>query len=272
MVQGSRYLAKWKSLLFSQLMQTQDKDNPDLLFGTRAVIEAVRAGREINKIMVQKGLNNELFHELRNELKGTDILIQFVPPEKLQRLTRKNHQGVIGFVSPVSYVSIEDLLPGVFESGKTPLLVMLDRITDVRNFGAICRTAECMGADAVIIPSRGGAQITSDAVKTSAGALNRLPVCREDNLKKTIHYLAASGVKVVSCTEKAEKELADCAFNSPLCIIMGSEEDGISGEYLKLSDERVKIPMVGNIASLNVSVATGMILYEVTRQRNLETV
>lgn len=248
-------------------MEYNDKDNPDLLFGTRAVIEAVRSGREINKIMVQRGLNNELFNELKNELRGSEIQIQFVPSEKLNRLTRKNHQGVIGFVSPVSYSRIEDLLPIVFEEGRVPLFVILDRITDVRNFGAICRTAECMGADAVIIPSRGGAQITSDAVKTSAGALNRLPVCKEDNLKKTIHYLAASGIKVVSCTEKAELELSGSDLTVPLCIIMGSEEDGISGEYLKLSDERVKIPMAGSIASLNVSVAAGMMLYEVTRQR-----
>ncbi|MBX7093585.1 MAG: 23S rRNA (guanosine(2251)-2'-O)-methyltransferase RlmB [Flavobacteriales bacterium] len=249
------------------MMNYEDKEISDLIFGTRAVIEAVRSGKEINKIMVQKGLSNDLFNELKNELKGMDVTLQFVPIEKLNRLTRKNHQGVIGFISPVTYHKVEELLPGVFESGKVPFLLMLDRVTDVRNFGAICRTAECMGIDAVIIPSRGGALITSDAVKTSAGALHRIPVCKEDNLKKTIHYLSASGLRVVSCTEKAEKQLDQIDYSDPLCIIMGSEEDGISGEYLKLSDEKVKIPMIGNIESLNVSVAAGMIMYEAVRQR-----
>lgn len=248
-------------------MSQQDREISDLVFGTRAVIEAVRSGKEINKIMVQKGLQNDLFNELKNELKGMEIPLQFVPPEKLNRLTRKNHQGVIGFVSPVTYHRIEDLLPGIFESGQTPLLLMLDRITDVRNFGAICRSAECMGVQAVIVPSKGGALVTSDALKTSAGALHRIPVCREDNLKKVIHFLSASGIRIVSCTEKAERQLYESDLTVPLCVIMGSEEDGISGEYLKLSDDKLKIPMIGNIESLNVSVATGMILYETTRQR-----
>lgn len=250
-------------------MNHNDREISDLVFGTRAVIEAVRSGKEINKIMVQKGLQNDLFNELRNELKGLEIPLQFVPIEKLNRLTRKNHQGVIGFVSPVTYHRIEELLPGIFESGDVPLVLILDRVTDVRNFGAICRTAECMGVHAVVVPSKGGALITSDAVKTSAGALHRIPVCREDNLKKTIHFLSASGLQIVSCTEKADKELYQTDYTRPTCIIMGSEEDGISGEYLKLSDERVKIPMIGNIESLNVSVAAGMILYETTRQRVL---
>jgi 23S rRNA (guanosine2251-2'-O)-methyltransferase len=162
-------------------------------------------------------------------------------------------------------------LPGVFEKGKVPLLLMLDRVTDVRNFGAIARTAECMGVDAIIIPSRGGAQVTSDAVKTSAGALHRIPVCREDNLKKTLHFLNDSGLEIVACTEKTEKNLDAIDMTAPCCIIMGSEEDGISGEYLKLSKHKVRIPMLGNIESLNVSVATGMILYEATRQRILKS-
>lgn len=248
-------------------MNQREKDIEDFVFGTRAVIEAIKSGKEINKIMVQKGLSNELFAELREELKGSDVPLQFVPIEKLNRLTRKNHQGVIGFVSPAHYYKIEEILPGIFEQGKVPLLIILDRITDVRNFGAICRSAECMGVDAVIVPSRGGALITSDAIKTSAGALHRLPVCREDNLKHTIHYLSASGLQVVSCTEKADDLLSQTDFTAPTVIIMGSEEDGISPEYVKLSDHKVKIPMAGNIASLNVSVATGMVLYEVTRQR-----
>ncbi len=242
-------------------------ENQDLIFGIRAVIEAIRSDKVVNKVLVQRGLQNELFNELRNTLRETDIPLQFVPPEKLQRITRKNHQGVIAFTSPVAYHRVEDLLPQVFEAGRVPLLLMLDRVTDVRNFGAICRTAECMGVDAVIVPSRGGALVTSDAIKTSAGALHRLPVCREDNLKDVIAYLSDSGLQVVACTEKSDKPLASVTFEQPTLLIMGSEEDGISGEYLRRAHHKVKIPMSGNIESLNVSVACGMLLYEVVRQR-----
>ena len=250
-------------------MGQRDTEHTDFIFGTRAVIEAVKSGKEINKIMVLKGLSNELFSELKSELKNLDIPFQFVPPEKLDRLTKKNHQGVIGFVSPAHYYKTEEILPGIYEKGKTPLFMILDRVTDVRNFGAICRSAECMGVDAVIVPTRGGALITSDAIKTSAGALHRLPVCREDNLKHTIHYLSASGIQIVACTEKSDDLISSVDFTIPTAIILGSEEDGISTEYLKLSDKRVKIPMIGEIASLNVSVAAGMMMYEVTRQRLL---
>lgn len=247
--------------------KNRNENKDDIIFGTRAVIEAIRSGKEVNKVMVQKGLSNELFAELKEELKGTDIPFQFVPPEKLNYITRKNHQGVIAFVSPANYHKLENILPQLFEEGKNPLLLMLDRVTDVRNFGAICRSAECLGVHAVIIPSRGGAQITSDAVKTSAGALLRIPVCREENLKETIEYVSGSGLQIVSCTEKTTNTIDSVDLSQPTLIIMGSEEDGISGEYLKRSDHKVKIPMSGEIESLNVSVATGIILYEAVRQR-----
>lgn len=239
----------------------------DMIFGIRATIEAIRAGKEINKIIIQKGLQGELFKEFKNEMSGMEHLVQLVPIEKLNRITRKNHQGVISFVSPVTYYSIEEIVPKIFEEGKNPLLLILDRVTDVRNFGAICRSAECLGVDAVIIPSRGSAAINADAVKTSAGALHTLPVCRENNLKHTIDYLLESGIQVVGCTEKGSEDVENCDFSPPTAIIMGSEDEGISPEYLKKCNARIKIPMTGKIESLNVSVATGIILYEVIRQR-----
>lgn len=242
-----------------------NQDN--LIFGTRAVIEAVNAGKEIDKIILQKGLSNQLFSELRKAIQGKDIPLQFVPPEKLNRLTSKNHQGVVAFVAEVTYYEVEDMLAQVYEKGKVPLVLILDRVTDVRNFGAIARSADCAGVDFIIIPSRGAAQINADAVKTSAGALNRMPVCREENLKQTIDYLKESGLQIIACHEKTDKYHFNADLTKPTAIIMGSEENGISSEYLKRSDMQVKIPMVGNIASLNVSVASGIILFEAVKQR-----
>jgi 23S rRNA (guanosine2251-2'-O)-methyltransferase len=242
-------------------------EDEKLIFGTRAVIEALDAGKEIEKILLQKGLSNQLYNQLRQALRGQTIPLQFVPPEKLSRLTKSNHQGVIAYLTEITYYSTEDLLPEVFEKGKTPFLLMLDRITDVRNFGAIARSAECAGVDFIIIPSRGAAQINGDAIKTSAGALHRLKVCREDNLKKTIDYLKESGLQIVACHEKTEDSIYDADLTKPSVIIMGSEENGISNEYIKKSDMQVKIPMPGEIASLNVSVATGIILFEAVKQR-----
>lgn len=245
-----------------------NEDNlENLIFGTRAVIEAINAGKEIDKIIIQKGLSNQLYSELRKAIKDLDIPIQIVPPEKINRITSKNHQGVLAFVSQITYYDVEDVLADVFEKGKTPLVLILDRVTDVRNFGAIARSADCAGVDFIIIPSRGAAQINADAVKTSAGALNRMKVCRVDNLKNTIDYLKESGLQIIACHEKTESYHFNADLTKPTAIIMGSEENGISSEYLKRSDMQVKIPMVGNIASLNVSVATGIILFEAVKQR-----
>jgi 23S rRNA (guanosine2251-2'-O)-methyltransferase len=238
-----------------------------MIFGTRSVIEAIRAGKDLDKVMVQKGISNELFRELRLALAEKEIPFQFVPSEKMFRLGDKNHQGVVAFLSEVVYQKAENLLQGIFEKGKNPLLLILDRVTDVRNFGAIARTAECAGVDAIIIPSRGSAQINGDAVKTSAGALHKIPVCREDNLKSTIQFLKDSGLKIVACTEKTDRMMYEEDLSGPMCIIMGSEENGVSPEYLKMCDGRAKIPMQGSIESLNVSVSTAVIIYEVIRQR-----
>ena len=243
------------------------KEKSNFIFGTRTAIEAIRAGKEVDKIFIQKGLNNELFAELRKLIADGNIPHQFVPIEKLDRITGKNHQGVICFLSEITFYNIENLLPGIYEKGTVPLLLILDKVTDVRNFGAICRTAECSGVNAIIIPTRGSAQINADAVKTSAGALQLIPVCREDNLKNTIIFLKESGVQIVACTEKTDDDYYSLDFTQPTAIIMGSEEDGISGEYLKLCDHKAKIPLLGEIQSLNVSVACGVLLYEVVKQR-----
>ncbi|MFN5149142.1 MAG: 23S rRNA (guanosine(2251)-2'-O)-methyltransferase RlmB [Flavobacteriia bacterium] len=238
----------------------------DLIFGVRAVIEAVKAEREINKILIQKGMNKDLFTELKNALIGKNFQLQFVPVQKLDGLVDGNHQGVIAYVSPIEYQTIEPLVEALIEQGKKPLVLVLDRITDVRNFGAIARTAECQGVDAILIPSKGSALVTADAVKTSAGALNRIPVCKTNSLKDSLFYLQQCGMRIVSCTEKSKIPLYEVNLRGSVAIILGSEEDGITSDLLNLSDIKAKIPLRGEIASLNVGVAAGMVLYEKTRQ------
>lgn len=243
------------------------QEEQEMIYGTRAVIEALRAGRELERLFVQRGLHNSLFRELQDELNEHGVHYQLVPREKLDRLTRQNHQGVVAFLSSLEYHQLGLLVPELFRQGKVPLLLILDRITDTRNLGAIARTAEGAGVHALVVPSRGSAMINADAVKTSAGALHHIPVCREDNLKASIDFLKDAGIKVVACSEKTSMEARDGDFTSPLAIIMGSEENGVSHEYLKRCDEVVKLPMYGEVSSYNVSAATAMILYEVMRQR-----
>ncbi len=239
----------------------------NIIYGIRPIIEAVKSGKEIDKILIQTGLNNELYFQLRKLINEFKIPFQYVPVKKLNRITSKNHQGVICFISNIVYHNIENLLPGIYEDGKLPLLLILDRITDVRNMGAIARTAECAGVDAIIIPEKGSAQINSETIKASAGSLYKIPVCRCKNLKNIIEYLKESGVQIIAATEKADNYYTSANFTKPTAIIMGSEENGVSGEYLKRSDFKVKIPILGDIESLNVSVATGVILYEAVNQR-----
>lgn len=238
------------------------KENIDFIFGIRAVIEAIRADKEINKIMIQKGMDKELFLELKKATSGKNFNLQFVPIEKLNKLTRSNHQGVIALISPIAYFSTEYIMEKLISEGKSANLLMLDRITDVRNFGAIARSAACLGVDAIIIPKKGGVSVTADAVKTSAGALNMMPICKEDYLQDTLLLLEQYGVKIIACTEKTEQLIGEVDFSGSTCIVMGSEEDGISPEILKYCKERAKIPLVGKIASFNVSVAAGIVLYE----------
>ena len=239
----------------------------DLIFGIRPVLEAISAGKEVDRVLLQKGLRSELFQELFQQVKELDIPLQVVPIDRLNRITRKNHQGVIAFISQISYHKLELVMPGVYESGKTPLVLILDHITDVRNFGAIARTAECSGVDAIVIPSKGAAAINEDAMKTSAGALHLIPVCRTDRLEDALKFLKDSGLKIVAATEKASIEYDEEDLSVPLAIVMGSEDLGVSVPLLKISDSLVKIPQAGEIGSLNVSVAAGILLFETLRQR-----
>lgn len=243
-------------------------EKDEFIYGTRAVIEAINTGKNIEKVFIKTGLNNELYQQLLSLIRENEIAFQFVPIEKINRITRKNHQGVLAFISPIEYTNIEMLLPMLFETGKIPVLLILDQITDVRNFGAIARSAECAGVHAIIIPEKGMARIGADAVKTSAGAIHHIPICKVNNLYKTILYLKDSGIRIIAATEKADKIYTEGNFNSPLAIVMGSEESGISQQILNNADEKLKIPLLGNIESLNVSVSAALMMYEVVRQRN----
>jgi 23S rRNA (guanosine2251-2'-O)-methyltransferase len=237
------------------------------VFGIRAVIEAIEAGKEIESLMIQKGISGDLFRTLRKLIEDKEIKYQYVPVEKLNRICKGNHQGVFAYISPISFYQVEDIIPFVFEKGEVPLLLLLDRITDVRNFGAIARTAECAGVHAIVVPLKESAAIHADAIKTSAGALFKIPVCRVPSLKKTIQYMQESGLQVVACTEKNDNNLYNIDLTAPTAIVMGSEEDGISEDVLRIVEHYAKIPMLGEIESLNVSVAAGVVLYEAVRQR-----
>ncbi|MCK4663769.1 MAG: 23S rRNA (guanosine(2251)-2'-O)-methyltransferase RlmB [Bacteroidales bacterium] len=245
------------------------KSTSEICFGIRAVEETIKAAKEIEKVFIKNGLRGELFNKLFVTIKELNIPFQFVPVEKLNRITRKNHQGIIAFISPVIFCNIENLVPQVYEKGEVPLFLILDSISDVRNFGAIVRTAECAAVNGIIISTKGSAQINSDSMKTSAGALNNMPICKSNNLKTTISFLKNCGIQICAATEKSDKIIYSADFNLPLAIIMGAEDKGIKKELLDLSDMLVKIPIFGNIESLNVSVAAGIILYEVLRQRNV---
>jgi 23S rRNA (guanosine2251-2'-O)-methyltransferase len=245
-------------------------EKSEMIFGVRAVIEALEAGKEIDKILVKKDIQSELSRELFAALKGKLIPVQRVPVERINRITRKNHQGVVAFISAITYQRVEDVVPFLFEQGKNPLMVMLDGLTDVRNFGAIARTCECAGVDAVIIPAKNSVTVNADAIKTSAGALLTLPVCREQNLTATIKFLKESGFKIVAATEKGDYDYTRANYADPVCIIMGAEDTGVPYEHLSLCDEWIKIPMRGKIESLNVSVAAGVLIYEAVKQRGFD--
>ena len=240
----------------------------DYIYGSRAIIEAIENDRPIDRILIKKGLQNELYHQVFNLIKQNRIPFQFVPVERINRITRKNHQGILAFLSPVEFYNIRDVLPGLYEQGIEPFLLILDQITDVRNFGAIVRSAECAGVNAVIIPERGMARVGADAVKTSAGALHHVVICRESNLVSAVSYLKNSGLKTVAANEKANTLYTQSKMNVPLAVVMGSEERGVSKTILELVDEQIQIPILGKIGSLNVSVAAALIIYEAVRQKN----
>lgn len=237
------------------------------IFGIRATIEAINAGKSIDKVFVQKGLRGDLIQELEQLLRKESISTSYVPAEKLNRLTKKNHQGVVAQIAPVAFHNLDDLVLNVVESGTVPLFLILDQISDVRNFGAIIRTAECTGVSGIIVQKKGGAPLNADAVKTSAGAIFNIPICKVDHIKDAIFHMQASGIKVIAATEKTDNLLYDVSFIEPCAIVMGSEGDGINPSALKIVDEKAKLPILGAIDSLNVSVACGAFLYEVVRQR-----
>lgn len=240
----------------------------DYIYGLRPVIEAINAEKEIDKIFVSKDLRGDLAAELNRLLRARrDIVVQRVPVEKLNRITRRNHQGVIAILSAVTYLRLDDLVPQLYEDGRLPFLVALDGITDVRNFGAIARTAECAGADALVIPMRGSVSVGGDAVKTSAGALTYLPVCRERNLAGALRFLKNNGYQVVAVSEKADVSYTTAGYTGSVVLVMGAEDVGISPEVMAECDTRVSLPMFGHIGSLNVSVAAAVMMYEVVRQR-----
>ena len=238
-----------------------------MIFGIRAVAEAISAGKEVDKILIRKDLSGELAGELFEMLRGSNIVVQRVPQEKLNSITRKNHQGVIAFISPINYQPIEEIVASLYEQGKVPFIIVLDHLTDVRNFGAIARTAECARVDAIIIPSKGSVSVTADAVKTSAGALMNIPVCRVQSLYNCVKYLKDCGLQIMGASEKSNINYTDADMTTPLALVMGAEDKGISTEILSLTDTTVSLPQYGKIASLNVSVAAGVMIYEVLRQR-----
>ena len=234
----------------------------NMIFGLRAVIEAVEAGKDIDKIFIRRELGGNLAKELYEKIRPLEIPVQRVPLEKLNRLTMKNHQGVVAFLSSITYHDITTLIPTIYEEGKTPFIVVLDGVTDVRNFGAIARTCECAGVNALLVPAHRAAAANADAIKTSAGALHTLPVCRTENLEKAVKFLKDSGLKIVCVSEKAGKNFKQEDYNSPLALVLGAEDIGISPEILKHADTKVSIPILGKIQSLNVSVAAGIVIYQ----------
>lgn len=240
-----------------------------LIYGTHSLLEALEAGKEIDKIFIRRGLKTEETQRILALARERIIPVQSVPVEKLDRITSRNHQGILAFLAEIEYTALEQLIPLLYEEGRMPFFVILDGITDVRNFGAIARTAECAGADAIIIPDRGSVSVTGDAIKTSSGALHRLPVCRVTSIPQTIRTLQQNGIKVVTASEKASTLYTEESLTPPIAIVMGNEEIGPSEETLRLSDSLARIPQVGNIGSLNVSVAAGIMLYEVVRQSHI---
>ncbi|MDO1499790.1 23S rRNA (guanosine(2251)-2'-O)-methyltransferase RlmB [Winogradskyella maritima] len=238
------------------------------IYGIRAIIEAIKAEKSIDKVFLQKGLRGDLFGELEALTRSENINTSYVPIEKLQRLSKGgNHQGAVAQIAPITFVEIEDLMLQASESDKAPLFLLLDQLSDVRNFGAIVRTAECTGVTGIIIQKKGGAPINADAIKTSAGAIFKIPICKVDHIKDAIYHMQASNIKVIAATEKATSTVYDVSFKEPCAIIMGSEGRGINPSVIKAADELAKLPILGSIESLNVSVACGAFLYEAVRQR-----
>jgi len=242
-------------------------DKTQYIYGIHAVLEAIEAGKDIDKILLSKTLNDETAREINDRARQLRVPVQRVPVQKIDRITRRNHQGVLAMLAAVTYYRVEDLVPQLFDNGENPFIVVLDGVTDVRNFGAVARTCECAGVSAIVIPDRESVSVNADAVKTSAGALNYLPVCRERNLVNAVKLLRDSGFKIVGTSDKKQLTYTQADYTGPVAIVLGAEDKGISPEIMKLCDTQVLIPEFGHINSLNVSVAGGIMIYEVVRQR-----
>ena len=242
-------------------------DKTQYIYGIHAVLEAIEAGKDIDKIFLSKTLNDETAREISDKARQLHVPVQRVPVQKIDRITRRNHQGVLAMMAAVTYYRVEDLVPQLFDEGENPFIVVLDGVTDVRNFGAVARTCECAGVSAIVIPDRESVSVNADAVKTSAGALNYLPVCREHNLVNAIKLLRDSGFKIVGTSDKQQLPYTQADYTGPVAIVLGAEDKGISPDIMKLCDTQVLIPEFGHINSLNVSVAGGIMIYEVVRQR-----
>jgi 23S rRNA (guanosine2251-2'-O)-methyltransferase len=239
----------------------------DFIFGLRPVIEAIESGQTIDKVLVKKGLTGDLVKELYKAIADNNVPMQHVPVEKIEQITKKNHQGVLAFLSAVEFSDIDAIVSDVFSEGKNPFIVVLDQITDVRNLGSIIRSAECAGAHAVLVPTKGSARIGGDTVKTSAGALYHIPLCRTDSLPNQLKNLKRSGLQIICASEKTEEKYYNVDFTQPLVLVMGSEEFGITPDILRLGDSFARIPILGKVQSLNVSNAASVLMFEVVRQR-----
>ncbi|SFD91981.1 23S rRNA (guanosine(2251)-2'-O)-methyltransferase RlmB [Thermophagus xiamenensis] len=239
----------------------------DIVFGIRPVMEAINAGKSIDKILISQTLKGSLVYELQDLIKSKGIRCDRVVPERLDWITKKNHQGVVAFFSPIEYQKFEEVLDKLLSRPKAPFILILDGITDVRNFGAIARTAECAGVDAIVIPEKRSVSVTPDAIKTSAGALFRIPVCREKKLYFVLRHLKNRGFFIAAASEKAETDYREVDYPESVALIMGSEDKGVSSQLLKIADAQISIPVRGSIGSLNVSVAAGILIYEMLRNR-----
>ncbi len=242
-------------------------DKNQYIYGIHAVLEAIDAGKDIDKILLSKTLNADTAKEISDRARTLRVPVQRVPVQKIDRITRRNHQGVLAMMSAVTYYRVEDIVPQLFDNGENPFIVVLDGVTDVRNFGAVARTCECAGVSAIVIPDRESVSANADAVKTSAGALNYLPVCREHNLVNAVKLLRDSGFRIVGTSDKSQMPYTSGNYTGPVAIVLGAEDKGVSPEIMKLCDTQVMIPEFGHINSLNVSVAGGIMIYEVVRQR-----
>lgn len=248
--------------------EKENEKESNYIFGIRAVIEAAKAGKNIEKVLLKKDTQGSIFQELMQVVTKMNIPFQYVPVERINKVTQKNHQGAVAYISPITYQNFEETIVALLEKKDNPIVMIMDSVTDIRNFGAIARTSECTGVDVMLIPDKGNAPVNSDAIKTSAGALLRIPVCREKSLMKAVTFLQQYEFQIFAASEKTNTLYTEADFTGPIAIVMGAEDKGVSKEVLKIVDQQIKIPLKGEIESLNVSVAAGVLLYEVLKQRS----